>query len=126
MDINSFPHLLFFESSLLLSSGFFGNSLFLLDLVSLICQLMHSNLIEILFIGLSAWVTSTSKSSIYTGCSAISGIVSMSNSRDGSNSNVFVNKVLSCKIIECLSKIWLFTNTLGSLALFQGTQFLFY
>ena len=73
----SLPHFFLFQSCLLLPSSLLGYSLLLLDLVPLIGELMHCNFIEILFVCLRTWVACSSESSVHTGCSSVSGVVSV-------------------------------------------------
>ena len=117
----SLPHFFLFQSCLLLPSCLFGYSLLLLDLVPLISELMHCNFIEILFISLCTGVARSSKSSVDTRRSSISSVVTMSNARNRSDSDILVDKVLSCEIVKCFSEVWLLTDALSGLTLLKNS-----
>ena len=84
---------------------------------------MHCDFVEILLVCLGTWVATCPESSVNTGCSAIPGIVGMGNAGDWSHSDVLVDEVFCCEVIESFCKISFVANALIILALLESTQF---
>lgn len=119
----SLAELLLFEGDLPLPRGLFSSPEVVLDFVSRICEFVHSYLVEVLVVGFSTWVGGAAKSSVDTGCPAISGLVAVGDAGDGSHSDVLVDEVFRSEVVESLSEVSLLADSVGVLTLLECAQF---